>query len=251
MNLRDALDVWRRRWILTLLLLLVALAASAAAAMNLPRHYSAGSEVVLLTAESSTVHTGHNPYLTYNGALPMTAQIISYQLMDPHTVRNLAARGYTASFTTVVAQNVAGAPILATLVTGSNKNTVEKTLHGVPDEIATKLSALQTGIASVNQITASTISVAINPSLSISKTAVPLVMVTALGLVLALAIPLIVGGDARRRMPDRDTTPASPSVRRSYQRHHPTEIPQKRSSSEPTPRIMRLVLQRVRPESRR
>ena len=121
MNLRDALHVWRRRWILTLLLVLVVLAVSAAAAMKLPRHYTAESNVVLLPSANSTVPNGRNPYLTYNGSLPMTAQILSYQLMDPQTVMGLTARGYTASFTATLAANAASAPILTMLVTGSNR----------------------------------------------------------------------------------------------------------------------------------
>jgi hypothetical protein len=202
MNLRDALYVWRRRWLLTLLLIVLILALSVAAAMKAPRHYSAESDVVLLPSAASTVPNGHNPYLTYNGSLPMTAQILSYQLMAPQTIADLVARGYTASFTATLAVNAAGAPILSVVVTGSNKTTVENTLHGVTAEIATKLSALQTGITRDNQITASTLSVAANPSLSTSKTARPVVIVLVLGLVLALAIPLVVDGAARRRSPD-------------------------------------------------
>jgi hypothetical protein len=190
MNLRDALYVWRRRWLLTLLLIVLILALSVAAAMKAPRHYSAESDVVLLPSAASTVPNGHNPYLTYNGSLPMTAQILSYQLMAPQTIADL------------LAVNAAGAPILSVVVTGSNKTTVENTLHGVTAEIATKLSALQTGITRDNQITASTLSVAANPSLSTSKTARPVVIVLVLGLVLALAIPLVVDGAARRRSPD-------------------------------------------------
>ena len=82
MNLMDALHIWRRRWILTLLLLLLALAASVGVAMKLPRHYQAQSNVDLLPSASSSVPM-HNPYLTYNSSLPMTAEIISYQLTDP------------------------------------------------------------------------------------------------------------------------------------------------------------------------
>ena len=125
--------------------------------MKLPRHYTAQSDVALLPSTSSAVPNGRNPYLTYNGSLPMTAQIISYQLMAPDTVLGLAARGYTASFTATLAPNGrCSSPYI--LVTGSNKNTVETTLHGVTDAIATKLAALQTGIAPNNQITALTLS---------------------------------------------------------------------------------------------
>jgi hypothetical protein len=202
MNLRDALKVWRSRWILTLLLVLVALAVSTAAAMRAPRHYTAESDVVLLPSVAATANAGHNPYLTYNGALPMTAQILSYQLTAPQTVQALAARGYAATFTATVAPNTAGAPILSIVVAGSNKTIVEDTLHGVTTEITTKLSALQTGIAADNRITVLTLSVATEPSLSASKTARPVVVVLAFGLALALALPLVVDGASRRRKPD-------------------------------------------------
>lgn len=212
MNLRDALHVWRRRWILTLLLILLVLAVSAAAAMKLPRHYSAESDVVLLPSASSAAPNGHNPYLSFNGSLPMTAQVITYQLMAPGSVQSLAAQGYRASYAVTLAANAAGAPVVDVLVTGSNKAAVENTLHGVTNEIATNLTALQTGISHNNRITALTLSVAMQPSLSTSKTARPLVVVLGLGLVLALSIPLMVDGVARRRTPDRATIPASHSA---------------------------------------
>ena len=207
MNLRDALQIWGRRWILTLLLLLVVLAVSVVAAMKLPKHYSAESEVVLLPSASLAAPNGHNPYLTYNGSLPLTAQVLSYQLMDPHSVQQLRARGYSASFTAAPAQNAAGAPILTVTVTGSNKNIVENTLRGVTDDISAKLNTLQHGIISYNQITAMTLSLDTTPSLSLSKTVRPLVVVVALGLVLALAIPLIVDGTVRRRKRPGETDP--------------------------------------------
>jgi hypothetical protein len=210
-NLRDALHVWRRRWILTLVLILAVLAVSVVAAMKVPRHYSAESDVVLLSSTTAAIPNGHNPYLTYNSSLAMTAQIISYQLLDPNSLLDLAARGYPASFTAALAQNTAGAPILTISVTGSNKNTVENTLRGVTGEIATKLSALQTGITPNNQIKAMTLSIDTNPSLSTSKTARPLVVVVALGLILALAIPLIIDGARRPRQRNGNT--GSPSHR--------------------------------------
>ena len=212
MNLRDVLQVWRRRWILTLLLLLAVLAVSVLAAMKVPRHYSAQSEVALLPSTSTAAPNGHNPYLTYNSSLPTTAQIISYQLMDPHNVVDLATRGYTASFTAALAQNAAGAPILNVTVAGSDKTTVENTLVGVTNDIATKLTALQTGIAPANRITTMTLSLDTSPSLSVSKTARSLVVVVVLGLVLALAIPVVTDGARRRRIRAGDTGSASHRV---------------------------------------
>jgi hypothetical protein len=142
----------------------------------------------------------------------MTAQVVTYQMMDPGTMESLAARGYTQHYAVTLAANAAGAPVVDILVTGSNKSAVEHTLHGVTDEIATNLASLQTGVAEKNRITALTLSVAAEPSLGVSKTARPLVAVLGLGLVLALSIPLMVDGIARRRVPDRATLPASHSL---------------------------------------
>lgn len=216
MNLKDALHVWRRRWKLTLLLLLVVLGVSAAAASKLPKHYSAESDVLLLPSASMAAPNGHNPYLSFNGSLPMTAQVITYQLMAPGIVQDLHAHGFTQSYTVTLAANAAGAPVVDVLVTGSNKDAVEHTLQGVTNEIASNLTSLQAGIASKNQITAQTLSVAAQPSLSLSKTARPLVMLLGLGLVLALSIPLMVDGVARRRVADRGSVRSRRSTRQTY-----------------------------------
>jgi hypothetical protein len=142
----------------------------------------------------------------------MTAQVVTYQMMAPGVVQSLAARGYTEPYAVTLAPNAAGAPVIDVLVTGSNKNAVEHTLHGVTDEIATNLASLQTGITAKNRITASTLSVAAQPSLGVSKTARPLVIILGLGLVLAFSIPLMVDGVARRRVPDRATFPPRHNV---------------------------------------
>jgi hypothetical protein len=207
MNLTDALHVWRRRWILTLVLLLLAVGATVGAAMKLPKHYTAESDVVLLPSTSSSAVDGHNPYLAFNGSLPMTAQIIAYQLLNPSTLESLAAQGYTENFTVALAPTAGGAPILDVVVSGSNKAAVESTLNGVTNEIAGKLSALQTGIGSDNQITAMTLSVAKQPSLSLSKSARPLVLLLVFGLAITFAVPLIIDGAARRRVSDASSVP--------------------------------------------
>jgi hypothetical protein len=85
------------------------------------------------------------------------------------------------------------------IVTGSDKNVVENTLQGVTNEVSVKLTTLQTGVSHANRITSLTLSMATEPTLSISKTARGPVVVLGLGLVLALAIPLVADGTARRR----------------------------------------------------
>src|ERR1035438_10405226 len=84
----------RNPLILTTLLAVLALAITAVAALELPAHYQAESDVALLPSVSSSKPYGSNPYMSFNSSLPMAAQIISYQLMDPANVQELKAEGY-------------------------------------------------------------------------------------------------------------------------------------------------------------
>ena len=160
MNLLDAFRVWRRRWILTGLLLVLAVAGTAGAAMKLPRTYQAMSTVVLLPSVSASQPNGGNPYLSFTGSLPLTADVIAYQMMSPSSVQDLAMRGYGETYAVAPATNTTG-PVLQTTVTGSNKNAVEHTLSGVTAKIGTQLSDLQRGITSRNQISVVTLSVGV------------------------------------------------------------------------------------------
>ena len=219
----DALRVWRRRWILTVLLLLLALACTAAAAKKLPRSYQSQSNVVLLTSLNDSKANGGNPYLSFNSSLLTTADVIAYQLMDPRTALALANRGYSAAYTVVVEPNATG-PVLLATVTGSNKSLVEHTLYGVTDEIGTKMSQLQQGIDAKNRISVLTLSVTPQPTASASKTARPLVVVLVFGLALALAIPLIVDGRAARRRIRHETASQAATPARADPLNTPSPV---------------------------
>src|SRR5215469_12236081 len=220
MNVKQMFSVWRRRWVLTTALLLLALAGTAAATQVLPRQYQAQSMVTLLPSTNFSKTNGDNPYLSFDGSLPVTAQLISFQLMDPRTVQMLSNEGYSATFTNALAVNSTG-PVLQTVVIGSNKALVEHTLTGVTNQIGTELASLQSGIPNPNnKITVETLSFDPKPTLQVSKTARPIVVVLFLGLVLALAIPLAVDGQrsrsqklAKSRKPARRAVrSAAPSV---------------------------------------
>jgi hypothetical protein len=178
--------------ILTSFFVLVAIVITGAAALYLPAHYSAESDVALLPSESSSKPFGSNPYLSFSGALPMTAQILSYQMMDPGNVKKLKAAGYDQSFSVSIAATIANGPILTIEVTGGNKPAVEATLMAVTRDVSVELQTLQHGISPSSRITVLPISADVTPQLSLSKTARPLAMVLALGLILAFAIPRLV-----------------------------------------------------------
>ena len=225
MNLKQMFSIWRRRWVLTTALVLLALAGTVAATQVLPKQYQAQSMVTLLPSTNFSKTNGDNPYLSFDGSLPVTAQLISFQLMDPRTVQMLSNEGYSATFTNALAVNSTG-PVLQTVVVGSNKALVEHTLSGVTNQIGTELASLQSGIPNPNnKITVETLSFDPKPTLQVTKTARPIVVVLFLGLVLALAIPLAVDGQLGRsqklaksrkptaRRPVRATAPSVPGPR--------------------------------------
>jgi hypothetical protein len=198
MDLMESLRVLRRRWILTCVLLLLTLAGAAAAVVKLPWSYQSQGMTVLLASQSASKLSGGNPYLAFDQSLTYTADVVRREVMDPRTALALSARGYTGSYLVIDAFDTSG-PVLVTTVTGTNKNTVENTLHGVLDELNTKLVGLQAGISPDNQITSVVVSMSPNATRSTSKKARPLVVVLAVGLALTFAIPQIVDAWAIRR----------------------------------------------------
>jgi hypothetical protein len=198
MNLRQMFSIWRRRWVLTTALLLLALVGTAAATQVLPKYYQAQSTVTLLPSRNISNANGGNPYLSFNGSLPVTAQLISFQVMDPRTAQSLANEGFTATYTTSPAASSTG-PVLQTVVVGKNKALVEQTLSAVTNQIGAELASLQSGITNpANKITVETLSFDPKAALQVSKTARAIVIVFFFGMVLALAIPLIVDGQLGR-----------------------------------------------------
>lgn len=198
--------------VLTSIFVILAIAVTGVAALYLPAHYSAESDVALLPSESSSKPYGYNPYLSFSGALPMTAQILSYQMMDAANVKKLQAAGDDESFTVSIADTIADGPILTIDVAGSNSAAVEATLTAVTGDVSTVLSSLQHGISASNRITVLPISIDASPQLSVSKTARPLALVLALGLILALAVPRLVRAargenDAPRHRMSDETVP--------------------------------------------
>ena len=200
----ESLRVLRGRWILTSVLLLLTLAGAVGTVVKLPWTYQSQGMTALLSSPSASKLSGGNPYLAFNESLSYTADLVRREVMDPRTALALSARGYTGTYLVIDAVDTSG-PVLVTTVTGSNKNTVENTLHGVMAELNTKLVDLQAGISSYNQITSVVVSMAPNATRSTSKKARPLVVVLAVGLMFTFAIPQIVDARAIRRRVRRTT----------------------------------------------
>lgn len=190
MDLTESFRTLRRRWILTSLLFLLTLAGTAGALVKLPWTYTSQSTVVLLASPHASKAVAGNPYLAFDASITLTADVVRRVLMDPRTVQDLAGRGYSASYTVVDAPDTTG-PVLLVTASGSNKAAVENTLHGVTNEVSTKLNELQSSVAPDNQIGQQVIAMSPQALLNKSKKARPLAVILALGLALTFVIPQI------------------------------------------------------------
>ena len=217
MDLRQAVRIWRARWILTSVLLILAMVGAAAAVAKTPRYYQSASAVVLLASRVASMQNGGNPFLSFSPSLTLTADAVSRALMAPGTVRQLAAAGFTASYTVALppyATATTGSVLLVT-VTGADAAAVQRTLQAVTAQIGPQLAQLQLGVPARGQVRADTLSFTPQATLSISQTARPLVVVGALLLVICLGTPIVVDGLAtRRQLRDRSALRDYPALSR-------------------------------------
>jgi hypothetical protein len=210
MDFRQAVRIWRSRWILTSVLLILAMAGAAEASAKLPRYYQSASSVVLLASHAASMQNGGNPFLSFGPSLTLTADAVSRELMAPATVRQLAAQGFTASYTVALPSyttSTTGSVLLVT-ATGPHAAGVQRTLQAVTAQIGTQLALLQHGVRASSQVRAATLSFAPQATLSVSQTARPLVVVGVLLLVICLGTPIVVDGlVTRRRLRNRSAFP--------------------------------------------
>lgn len=198
MDLTASLRALRRQWILTGFLLVLTFVAGVAAWVKMPGPYSTQSMVVLMPSQQASKLNGNNPYMSYGGSENIAGDIVLRQVMDPATMTALASRGYTASYTVADDPNTSG-PILDITVTGKSRALVENTLHGVTNEVQSKVVALQSFLTPANRITSQVISFHPTATLEVSKKARTIVLLVGLGLVLTYALPQILDAEIRRR----------------------------------------------------
>jgi hypothetical protein len=201
MDLRQATRIWRARWILTAVLLMLALAGAVGAAIKVPRSYQSTSSVVLLAPPAASAQDGGNPFLSFSPSLTLTADAVSREMMSPVIVSQLAAQGFTASYSVALPSyttSTTGSVLLVT-VTGTNASVVQRTLQGVTAQIGPQLAQLQRGVAASSQVRAEMLSFTPQAALSITQTARPLVVVGVLLLAICLGTPIVVDGLATRR----------------------------------------------------
>lgn len=188
----------RRRWILTSFLFLLTLAAALAAWVKIPGPYQAESMTVLYPSQQASKPNGDNPLMSFGGSLNVAGDIVLREVSAPLFVAQLAAHGYTSSFTIADDPSSTG-PILDVTVTGKNQAQVEQTLNGVTAAVKNQLATIQQSYKPANRITSQVVSTQPTPLLLVSKKARTIVIVLGLGLVLTFAIPQVVDAEIAKR----------------------------------------------------
>lgn len=188
----------RRRWILTSFLFLLTVVAALAAWVKLPGPYQAESMTVLYPSQQASKLNGDNPLMSFGGSLNVAGDIVLREVSAPSYAAQLAAHGYTSSFTIADDPNTTG-PILDVTVTGKNQSQVEQTLNGVTAAVKNQLAVIQQNYKPANRITSQVVSTQPTPQLLVSKKARTIVIVLGLGLVLTFAIPQVVDAEIAKR----------------------------------------------------
>jgi hypothetical protein len=197
MDLMQSFRTLRKRAKLTVTLLLLTLVLTIGAAVKLPWSYQSVGNTVLLDSKAEQATFG-NPYLSFDEALELTANILCLQLTGSTTALALQAQGYTGSYTATV-PSATGAPMIQITVTASSPAAAQNTMHAVMGQVSTQLLALQGNVAPKNRIVTQVISMTPNATKLTSKKAKPLVVLLGLGLVFTFAIPQLVERSAARR----------------------------------------------------
>lgn len=201
MDFSEAINVWRRRRVLTATLLILALVSIVAAMTGLPRTYQSQASVVLLASRSAARLTGGNPYLSFSPSLTLTADAVSRELMAPDTVERLAASGATAAYTVAFPSYTTATTgsVLVVSVTGSDPAAVQSTLRAVTAEVSVVLAQIQGTVRPQDEIRLATLSSDPEATLDGSVTARPVVVIAVLALLFAFGIPVLVDGRLGRR----------------------------------------------------
>ncbi len=237
--------ILRKRWWLALLLLLLTLAGTAALAVK-PGPYTAESQVALLPSKHIAGQAGGNPYLSFGTADTLTADLLRRELTAPASVARLAAAGYSSTYLVTDDPTTAG-PVLDITVTGTNKTMVEHTLSGVTAAASTTLASMQAGLDSNEQITSIVVSFDPKATLSVGKKARSLIVVLAVGVIVAIILPQAFDAAASRRRARRFGITSSSAVRSKAAPPYVTESGLPRPAVEPVEPVAKLDHSAERP----
>lgn len=103
MDLMEAVFVLARRWTITVPLLVLTIAAVTVGYLLLPWTYESSGTVVFLTSKQiAEKNTGGNPYLSFDGSLSITAELVGRAVDDELTAQDLAQHGLTGTYETQI-----------------------------------------------------------------------------------------------------------------------------------------------------
>jgi Mn2+/Fe2+ NRAMP family transporter len=201
MRFDEIVQIWRRRARLTVALIVLALAGFGAMIAWYPPTYQSQASVVLLASRSASKLAGGNPYLSFTPSLSLTADVVSRALMGPATAQRLARDGFDEAYTVAepTYTTTTTGSVLVIAVAGPGQLSVENTMQAVIRQIKVALRQIQGKLPPRNRITVATLAASPSAALAVSATARPIVMMLLAGLVLALSLPVILDGLARRR----------------------------------------------------
>ncbi len=166
----------------------------------LPKTYESQATVLLLASRAESSFYGGNPYLGFSPSLALTADAVSRALMSPAWARQLAARGYGASYSVEPAtySTPTTGSVLVVTTTGSDKLDVQESLKAVMSGLRAELGVIQGKVRPRDRIQVTTLSISPQATLSVGHTARPLVALGAFALLAALGIPVLVERRAQR-----------------------------------------------------
>jgi hypothetical protein len=197
--------------------------------------------IVLLPSQKAAEPNGMNPYLSFDSSINVAGDVVLRQVMDPHTVAALAAKGYSSSYE-IVDDPISAAPMLDVTATGGDKAEVESTLQVVTRTFQARLDALQESLKPVNRVTSMVIFKDPVAKLELSKKARVLVIFLVIGLVFTCAIPLMVDAELTRRRGRRGSERPAQGTRGGLRGWRPAErsapaAPPVPASAEPVERV--------------
>ena len=171
----------------------------------LPRTYQSQASVVLTahrqvaTRDQGDVPPGHAP------SPALAAHVLRQMIAAPATVSSIAEQGYQDPYAVTISTSAAIGPVLTITVTGRDRAMVQETLRAVLARLSSDITRLRGRTPGLQLIRAIPMSATSPADLAVSQTVRPYLIVTVLGLVIVLGVPVAADRLSARRRASRQT----------------------------------------------
>lgn len=207
MDVREIVEIVRRRWAAVVLLFIVTLAVTAAVAMSVPATYAADASVLLqLPVATGEGAPPENPLTALSsGSVSIVADVVAQVVNGEGTRERLAAAG-GSPYTVSVAEGAV--PLLSIEAVSADRDTALETVGLVDAAIADELAAQQrlAGAAEATFLTSRTLIPADRGRALTDRRTRTVAGLLGVGGVLSLTVVVVVDGVLLRR---RAASPAS------------------------------------------